>query len=134
MLLKHEGFIIGPRLAQEFVMSLTINHRTSGTVEILTIAGDLTLGDGTSSLRQHIRTANERQRDVLVDLCGVPYIDSAGLGELVASFTSVTNRGRAMKLLRPAKRIRSLLHVTKLYSKFEIFEDESSALASFGKV
>ncbi len=106
MLLEYKGFIIGPQLAVQLGMSLTIKP---------------------SKLRQYIRTANQRQNDFLVDLSG-------GLGELVASCTSVMNCGHTMKLLRPAKRVHSLLHVTKLYTTFEIFEDEPSALVSFGKL
>lgn len=114
-------------------MSLTIHSGTSrstplGEVTLLTLAGKLTLGEGCSALRDAIRKTSHH---VLVDLSGVGYIDSAGLGELVAGFNQVTADGRALKLLRPGKRVDSMLHITKLYSTFEVFEDEASALASF---
>lgn len=110
---------------------MTIQRRNSGSIEVIHMAGRLVLGEGTSALRETIRAAVERESDVLIDLSGVSYIDSAGLGELVAGYSSVTSRGREMKLLRPAERVDSLLHITKLYSTFEVFEEESAALATF---
>jgi anti-sigma B factor antagonist len=110
---------------------MTLQQRTSGPIEILTLAGRLTLGDGCSSLREAVRKIAERKADLLVDLAGVNYIDSAGLGELVACFNSVTAAGREMKLLRPGKRVDSMLHITKLYSTFDIYEEEAPALAGF---
>ncbi len=112
-------------------MSFTIQHRTSDGVEIFQMAGRLVLGDGTSVFREAIRGAIDRKADVLADLSGVSYVDSAGLGELVSGYASLTSRGRQMKLLRPMERVNSLLHVTKLYSTFEVFEDELTALKSF---
>ena len=113
-------------------MALTISNRRSGGVEILDVAGRLTLGDGTGALRDATRKAMERGADLLLNLSGVAYIDSAGLGELVGSYASAVSRGRRMKLLRPQKRVDSLLQMTKLYATFEIFEDEAAAVASFG--
>ena len=114
-------------------MSLTINNRKSNGVEILVLAGRLTLGDGTGALRQTARQILDRDADILIDLSGVDYIDSAGLGELVSAYASDASRGRNVKLLRPLKRVDSLLHITKMYSTFEIFEDEAAAIASFKK-
>ena len=107
---------------------MIIQQRTSGTIEILTMAGRLTLGEGCSALREAVRQLVDRKTDLLVDLSGVNYIDSAGLGELVASFNTITAAGREMKLLRPAKRVDSMLHMTRLYSTFEIFEPEFRSL------
>lgn len=112
-------------------MSFTIHQRASGAVEILSLAGRLTLGEASAALRHAVRAAVDRKADLLVDLSLVTYIDSAGLGELVASYASAKAAGRAMKLLRPHKRVDSMLQITKLYTTFEIFEDESAALASF---
>jgi len=112
-------------------MSLTITSRKSNDVEILILAGRLTLGDGTGALRQAARQILDRNADILIDLSGVHYIDSAGLGELVSAYASAASRGRHVKLLRPLKRVDSLLHITKMYSTFEIFEDEAAAIASF---
>jgi len=112
---------------------MTIHHRAAGTTEIVSLAGRLTLGEASSALREWIRCAILLQADVLVDLSSVTYVDSAGLGELVASYNSITAGGRRMKLLRPGNKVESMLHITKLYSTFEVFEDEPAALASFGK-
>lgn len=112
-------------------MSLTISNRKSNNVEILVLSGRLTLGEGTSGLREAARSALNRGAEVLIDLSGVDYIDSSGLGELVSAYASATSRGLHVKLLRPLNRVHSLLHVTKMYSTFEIFEDEAAALASF---
>ena len=118
-------------------MSLTISSRKSNELEILVLSGRLTLGDGTRALRETARKALDRGADILVDLSGVDYIDSAGLGELVSAYASAAARGRHVKLLRPIKRVdspggrRKLLHITKMYSAFEIFEDEAKAIATF---
>jgi anti-sigma B factor antagonist len=112
-------------------MELTISSRKAGELEIVSLAGRLTLGDGTSAFRETARKALDAGSDILVDLSGVDYVDSAGLGELVSAYASATSRGRHVKLLRPLKRVHSLLHVTKMYSTFEIFEDEAEAIASF---
>lgn len=112
-------------------MSFTISSRNSDQVEILQLSGRLTLGDGTSSLREATRKALERRMNLLIDLSGVDYIDSAGLGELVAAYASATSRNLSVKLLRPMQRVSSLLHITKMYSTFEVFEDEAEAIRSF---
>jgi anti-sigma B factor antagonist len=112
-------------------MQLTISNRKSGEVEIMILAGRLTLGDGTAAFRESARKALDSGSDILVDLSEVNYIDSAGLGELVSAYASATTRGRKVKLLRPLNRVSALLHVTKLYSTFETFEDEAAAIASF---
>jgi anti-sigma B factor antagonist len=113
-------------------MSLTIAQRRTGTVEVLRLAGRLTLGEGSSTLRNAIRDTCERGVDVLVDLSDVSYIDSAGLGELVAGFATIASQGHEMKLLKPNKRVDSMLQITKLYTTFEVFDDEAAGLASFG--
>jgi anti-sigma B factor antagonist len=112
-------------------MSLTISSRKSGGVEIIGLSGRLTLGDGTAGVREATRRALEGGSNILIDLSSVDYIDSAGLGELVSAYASATSKGKSVKLLRPMKRVDSLLHVTKMYSTFEVFEDEAAALASF---
>lgn len=114
-------------------MSLTVHTRNSGSVEIITLAGRLVLGEATSGLREKLRLVAARPAHALLDLSGVTYMDSAGLGELVAGFSAVTAAGRTMKLLRPAHRVDSMLHMTKLYSTFEVFEEEKPALESFAR-
>ena len=111
-------------------MSLTISKRSEGQVEILGLAGRLILGE-TSQLRQHVGAALERKSDVLLDLSDLTYMDSAGLGELVSALASASSRGRGMKLLRPQKRMVDLLQITKLYTTFEVFEEEASALEGY---
>ncbi|MEZ5356957.1 MAG: STAS domain-containing protein [Bryobacteraceae bacterium] len=114
-------------------MALTIGKRNEGNVEIMSLAGRLVLGEETSGLREQMVAAFDRKSDLLVDLAGLSYIDSAGLGELVGALASATSRGRSMKLLRPGRRMADLLQITKLYTTFDIFEDEAAALASYGK-
>lgn len=114
-------------------MSLSVQLRKSENTDVIHLSGRLVLGEGTSSLREAIRGAVARNADVLLDLSWVTYVDSAGLGELVAGLSSVNAAGQQMKLLRPAEKVDSLLHITKLYSTFEVFEDQATALASFAK-
>ncbi len=111
-------------------MSLTITQRSAGPVDILTLSGKLILGEPTAALRGAIGFAMTRGRDLLVDLSGVSYIDSSGLGELVAAFASVTSRGMEMKLLKPHPRVDSMLLITKLYTTFEVFDDEAAGLVA----
>ena len=125
------GVLRWPADCNDAAMSLTITSRKSNEIEILVLSGRLTLGEGTGALRETARKALDSGADILVDLSGVDYIDSAGLGELVSAYASAAARGRHVKLLRPLKRVDSLLHITKMYSTFEIFEDEASAIASF---
>ena len=112
-------------------MSLTISSKRNGNIEILVLAGRLTLGDGSSSLRAVVKETLERTSSIVVDLSSLAYIDSAGLGELVSGYASAKARGAEMKLLRPSKRVDSMLQITKLYTTFEVFEDEAAAVASF---
>ena len=112
-------------------MSITIQRRRSNNVEVIHVSGRLVLGDGAMSLREAIGNAVARKYDVLLNLSWVSYVDSSGLGEMMAGYTAVRSSGREMKLMRPAESVDSLLHITKLYSTFEVFEDEATALASF---
>lgn len=122
------------RLQRPGAMALTISRRIVDDVEILGLAGRLVLGEETSGLRAQTTAAFDRRSDVLLDLSGLTYLDSAGLGELVSSLASAASRGRSMKLLRPQKRMKDLLQITKLYATFEVFEDEAVALRSFTPV
>ena len=113
-------------------MKLT-NYEKNGVV-IVNVNGRLTLGDGTSSLRSNVRMLIDGGfRQILLNMAGVDYIDSSGLGELVAAYTTIAAAAEEMKLLNLAKRTHDLLKITKLYTVFEIFEDEASAIASFQK-
>lgn len=113
-------------------MSVTIHSRLSGDVTILDVAGKITLGDGSVVLREKVKELSAGGvKHVLLNLEGVTYIDSSGIGELVAAFTSVSNGGGALKLLHLTKRVQDLLQITKLYTVFDVYDDEAKAIASF---
>ncbi|MBI3682827.1 MAG: STAS domain-containing protein [Acidobacteria bacterium] len=113
-------------------MSAKLTSRQVGDVTVIDAAGRITLGEGTSSLRETIRNAvGAGQRKVLLNLGEVNYIDSSGIGELVSAFTTVTNQGGQLKLLHLNKRIQDLLQITKLYTVFEVHDDEAAAVRSF---
>lgn len=114
-------------------MPFQMTERQVGGVTVLDLAGDLTLEDNSTQLfRDTLNTLLQQgRRDILANLAGVPYIDSGGLGQLVASYTSVTRRGGRMKLLRINARNRHLLTVTRLITVFDTFESEAVAVASF---
>lgn len=95
-------------------------------------SGKITLGEGSALLRKTIRGLLDEQRmKLLIDLGDVDYIDSAGIGEMVTAYTAVKNRGGELKLLNLTKKVKDLLQITKLYTVFEVFDDESSAVRSF---
>jgi anti-sigma B factor antagonist len=113
-------------------MSLKANVRKAGDVAIVDLAGRITLGEGSGLLRSTIKdlVANG-QKNILVNLKEVSYLDSAGLGELVGSYASVTHAGGSIKLLHPQAKVHDLLQVTKLFTVFVTFDDENEALRSF---
>ncbi|MCU1236802.1 MAG: anti-sigma-factor antagonist [Candidatus Solibacter sp.] len=114
-------------------MSVKLTTRQNGDVIIVDTSGKLTLGEGTSSLRTTIRElVAGGSRRIVLNLADVTYIDSSGLGELIGAHTSVITAEGEMKLLNLAKRVHDLLKLTKLYTVFEVFEDEAAAVASFG--
>ena len=113
-------------------MSVNLTTHKNGDVIIVDASGRLTLGEGTSALRKRMRElVNGGSRKIVLNLADVSYIDSSGIGELVAGYTTVTTAGGALKLLNLGKRVHELLNITKLYTIFETFEDEASAVASF---
>jgi anti-sigma B factor antagonist len=113
-------------------MSLKLNTRELKDVVIVDLSGRLMIGDGCAAIRDeiHDQIANG-VRNVLLNLADVSYIDSAGLGELTAAFTTVKNRGGHLKLLSLTKRVHDLMQITKLYTVFDVYDDEKTALASF---
>ena len=112
-------------------MAFTItNHHAEG-VQVLALTGRLVLGDGTGALRAAVDRALSGGEGVLLDLGGLTYMDSAGLGEMVGAHASASTKGQKLKLLRPQPRIGSMLQITKLYTTFEVFQEEAAALASF---
>lgn len=113
-------------------MSVKLTTRQVGDVTIIDASGRITLGEGASSFRDSIRDLTSKgNKKLLVNLADVSYIDSSGIGELVSGFTTVTNSGGILKLLGLNKRVKDLLQITKLYTVFEVFDDEAAALRSF---
>jgi anti-sigma B factor antagonist len=103
-----------------------------GDVSVVDVAGRITLGEGSSALRDALRDMiNKNQKKILLNLGEVNYIDSSGIGELVSGFTTVTNSGGQLKLLNLNKRVKDLLQITKLYTVFDVHEDEAGAIRSF---
>ena len=101
-------------------------------VEIVKLEGKITIGSGDSQLREVISNAiSNGKNKILLDMSGVTTIDSSGIGELVGSYTTVTNRGGKLKLLHLPAKLNELLHVTQLITVFEVYEDEQEALKSF---
>jgi anti-sigma B factor antagonist len=103
-----------------------------GDVTVIDVAGRITLGEGSSALREALRDlVGKNQKKILLNLGDVTYIDSSGIGELVSGFTTVTNSGGSLKLLNLNKRVKDLLQITKLYTVFDVHEDEAGAIRSF---
>ncbi|HVT92299.1 MAG TPA: STAS domain-containing protein [Bryobacteraceae bacterium] len=113
-------------------MSVKLTTRQVGDVTAIDASGRITLGEGASNFRDTIRDLTAKgHKKVLLNLSEVSYIDSSGIGELVSGFTTVTNAGGVLKLVGLNKRVKDLLQITKLYTVFEVFDDEASALRSF---
>jgi anti-sigma B factor antagonist len=103
-------------------------------VEVVQINGRIELGEGSAAVRDVVRDLLAKGRKkILLNLADVDYIDSAGLGSLVSAFTSVRNDGGELKLVHLTKKVQDLLQMTRLYTVFEIFDDEEPALKSFDK-
>ncbi len=113
-------------------MSAKLITRQVGDVTVIDAVGRITLGEGSSVFRETIKDlVSKGNKKLLLNLAEVSYIDSSGIGELVSGFTSVSNAGGNLKLLKLTKRIQDLLQITKLYTVFEVFDDEAKALGSF---
>ena len=111
---------------------MEINPRTDGSVTILDLNGNLTIGSGEEELSQMISLLlSEDRKHLLLNLVDVPVIDSSGIGGLIKSFTRVKNVGGRLKLLKPSRNTRQLLSITGLLSVLEIFDDEATAVSSF---
>ncbi len=111
---------------------MQIEERIVGDVTILDLKGKMTLGEGDELLKDKINSLiHQGQKNLLLNLEGVPYIDSAGLGEIVRTYTTVSRQGGALKLVNLTKRITDLLSITKLLTVFETFDLEKDAVASF---
>ncbi len=106
--------------------------RLVGFVTLIFAAGRITLGEGSSAFRDTIKDlVTKGDKKILLNLSEVSYIDSSGIGELVSGYTTVSNAGGKLKLLGLTKRVQDLLQITKLYTVFEVSDDEAAGLASF---
>jgi anti-sigma B factor antagonist len=113
-------------------VSVKLTTRQVGDVTVIDAAGRITLGEGSSTFRDTIKDLTGKgQKKILLNLAEVTYIDSSGIGELVSGFTTVSNAGGQLKLLNLTKRIHDLLQITKLYTIFEVHDNEANGLASF---
>ena len=113
-------------------MSLRIETREVAHVTILDITGRIVLGEEIGDLRDAVRALiAEGKKKIILNLVGVDYIDSSGVGELVGSFTTVRNAGGELKLLNLTQKVHDVLYVTKLYTVFDIKDDEFTAVRSF---
>ena len=115
-----------------FLMSLKINIRETAQAAILDMSGRLTLGEALGDFRDSIREALAgEQKNILLNLAEVSYIDSSGLGQMIGSYATITSRGGQMKLLNLQKKVKDLMQITKLITVFESYTDEKAALGSF---
>lgn len=109
------------------------SRKVEGVV-IVDLSGRITLGEGSVVLRDTLKDLSSKgEKKILLNLGDVTYIDSSGIGELVSAFTSVRNAGGELKLLNLTKKVHDLLQITKLYTVFDVQEDESSAIKAFNR-
>ena len=111
---------------------MQIDERAAGEVLILDVKGRITLGEGDELLKDKVNSLlNQGRKKIILNLADVPYIDSAGLGEIVRTYTTVSRQGGNLKLLNLTKRITDLLAITKLLTVFETYDSENDAVQSF---
>ncbi len=115
-------------------MSMKASTRQIDGVTIVDLSGRITLGEGSVVLRDTVKDLlGKGQKKILLNLGDVSYIDSSGIGELVSAFTSVRNQGGELKLLHLTKKVHDLLQITKLYTVFDVKDDEAAAIGAFTK-
>lgn len=115
-------------------MTMKVSSRQVDGVTILDLSGRITLGEGSVQLRDAVRELLAKgQKHILLNLGDVNYIDSSGIGELVSAYTTARNQSGELKLLNLTKKVHDLLQITKLYTVFDVKDDEASAIASFSK-
>ena len=111
---------------------LELKERQAGDVTILDLSGAVRIGEGSIALRDAIRDLSaDGKKKLLLNLAGVNYVDSSGIGELIANYTTVSRQGGQLKLLNLTDRIQNLLVITKLLTVFDSYENEAEALQSF---
>jgi anti-sigma B factor antagonist len=113
-------------------VSMKISSRQVDGVTVLDCSGRITLGEGSVTLRDTVsQLLSSGQKKILLNLGDVNYIDSSGIGELVSAFTTVRKQGGELKLLNLTKKVHDLLQITKLYTVFDVKDDEAAAVKSF---
>jgi anti-sigma B factor antagonist len=113
-------------------MSMKFTSREVDGVTILDLSGKIVLGEGSVTIRDAVRDVLAKgSNKILLDLADINYIDSSGIGELVSALTAVKNAGGSLKLLQLTKKVKDLLQITKLYTVFDIFDEEAEAIASY---
>ena len=113
-------------------MSMKTSTRQVNGITIVDLSGRITLGEGSVVLRDLVRDlVTKGNKKILLNLGDVNYIDSSGIGELVSAFTTVRNQGGELKLLNLTKKVHDLLQITKLYTVFDVKDDEAAAVGSF---
>ena len=111
---------------------MQIEERAVGDVIVLDLKGRVTMGEGDELLKDKVNSlVNQGHRKIVLNLADVPYVDSAGLGEIVRTYTTVSRQGGSLKLFNLTNRITDLLSITKLLTVFETFESENDAVQSF---
>ena len=111
---------------------LDVKERQAGDVTILDMSGEVRIGEGSVSLRDSIRKlADNGKKQILLNLAGVKYIDSSGIGELVSSYTAIGKENGQLKLLNLTQKLQDLLTITKLLTVFDVYENEADALNSY---
>jgi anti-sigma B factor antagonist len=115
-------------------MSLKASTRQVDGIIVMDLSGRITLGEGSVILRDRIRELlGQGEKKILLNLGDVTYIDSSGIGELVSAFTAVRKEGGELKLLNLTKEVHDLLQITKLYTVFDVKDDEAAAIAAYSK-
>jgi len=115
-------------------VTLKTNNRQVDGITVVDLNGRITLGEGSIILRDTVRDLlSKGRKNILLNLANVTYIDSSGIGELVSAFTSVRNQQGELKLLKLTKKVHDLLQITKLYTVFDVKDEEAEAIKSFPK-
>jgi anti-sigma B factor antagonist len=115
-------------------VTMTSSSRQVNGVTIVDLNGRITLGEGSVTVRDTVRDLLAKgNKNIVLNLADVSYIDSSGIGELVSAFTHVRREGGELKLLNLTKKVHDLLQITKLYTVFDIKDDEAAAVAAFAK-
>jgi len=121
-----------PKAKGDKNMSMKVATRQVDGVTILDLSGRITLGEGSVTLRDAVHDVLAKgSKKILLNLDEISYIDSSGIGELVSGFTSVRNAGGELKLLNLTKKVHDLLQITKLYTVFDIWDNEASAISAY---